>query len=61
MRPAKILATVIASFFVGSTPLASSYAYSERPELAACQPRHAISLLGSASGIALVSSGRCSE
>jgi hypothetical protein len=65
MRTAKILAIVIASVLIGSTPVASLNASPDSPEFKACPSSPlgggAISLLGSTSGIALVSSGRCSE
>jgi hypothetical protein len=61
MRTTKILAAVIVSVLIGSTPVASLNASPDQPQSKACPPERMISLLGSTFGIALVSSGRCSE
>ena len=65
MRATRILAAVLASFFIGSTPVSSLNASGDQPERKACPSSPlgggVISLIGSASGIALISSDRCSE
>ena len=61
MRAAKILVAVLASFFIGSTPVSSLNVSRDQPRACAPWDGRAISLVGSASGIALISSDRCSE
>jgi len=63
MRTTTISATVIASVLMGSTPVSSLSTFQDRQQTKMCPLSHRqmISLAGSAYGIALVSSDRCSE
>jgi len=63
MRAAKILAAVTLASLLGSTPSSSLTSARAIQGLRPCLPDGAISLLNSsgATGLALISSGRCSR